>query len=156
MKLILTQEVSGLGGPGDVVDVKPGYGRNFLLPQGLATPWTRGGEKQVTQIKRARNKRAVRDREHALEIKAALESSAVVLNARAGAEGRLFGSVTVGDIADAIKSVEVDKRKIVLSSPIKLAGKHDVAVRLHPEVVANIVLDVRAKEIATFAGKCIL
>ena len=66
MKLILTQEVSGLGGAGDVVDVKPGFGRNFLVPQGLATAWTRGGEKQVTQIKRARNKRSVRDLDHAL------------------------------------------------------------------------------------------
>lgn len=146
MKLILTQEVSGLGGAGDVVDVKPGYGRNFLLPQGLATAWTKGGEKQVTQIKRARGKREVRDREHALEIKAALESSPVVISARAGSEGRLFGSITVSDIASAIKNAPVDKRKIVLSSPIKLAGKHDVAVRLHPEVVANIVLDVRASK----------
>ena len=146
MKLILTQEVNGLGAAGDVVEVKDGYGRNFLMPKGLATAWTRGGEKQVTQIKRARSKREVRDREHALEIKAALESSAIVLNARAGSEGRLFGSITVGDIADAIKSVEVDKRKIVLHAPIKLAGKHSVTVRLHPEVEAEVVIDVRGKK----------
>lgn len=146
MKLILTQEVSGLGGAGDVVDVKPGYGRNFLLPQGLATAWTKGGEKQVTQIKRARGKRDVRDREHALEIKAALESAPVVISARAGSEGRLFGSVTVTDIAEAIKNAPVDKRKIVLSGPIKLAGKHNITVRLHPEVVANVVLDVRGSK----------
>lgn len=146
MKLILTQEVSGLGGAGDVVDVKPGFGRNYLLPQGLATAWTKGGEKQVTQIKRARGKRDVRDREHALEIKAALESTPVVIAARAGSEGRLFGSVTVTDIAEAIKNAPVDKRKIVLSGPIKLAGKHNISVRLHPEVVANVVLDVRASK----------
>jgi large subunit ribosomal protein L9 len=146
MKLILTQEVDGLGAAGDVVEVKAGYGRNFLMPRGLGTPWTRGGEKQVIQIKRARNKRDVRDREHALEIKAALESVPVVLKARAGAEGRLFGSVTVTDIASAIKTVEVDKRKIVLSSPIKLAGKHSVTVRLHPEVVAEVVIDVRGEK----------
>ena len=146
MKLILTQEVNGLGAAGDVVEVKDGYGRNFLMPKGLGTPWTRGGEKQVTQIKRARNKREVRDRNHALEIKATLESAAVVLTARAGDEGRLFGSVTVGDIAQAIKSVEVDKRKIVLSSPIKLAGKHTVTVRLLSDVVANVVVDVRGKK----------
>lgn len=146
MKLILTQEVSGLGGAGDVVDVKPGFGRNYLLPQGLATAWTKGGEKQVTQIKRARGKRDVRDREHALEIKAALESAPVVIAARAGSEGRLFGSVTVTDIAEAIKNAPVDKRKIVLSGPIKLAGKHNISVRLHPEVVANVVLDVRASK----------
>ncbi len=132
MKLILTQEVSGLGAPGDVVDVKPGFGRNFLLPQGLATAWTKGGEKQVTQIKRARGKRQVRDREHALEIKAALESAPVVITARAGDEGRLFGSITVSDIAAAITNTTVDKRKIVLGAPIKLVGKHSVSVRLHP------------------------
>jgi large subunit ribosomal protein L9 len=146
MKLILTQEVSGLGAAGDVVEVKAGYGRNFLMPRGLATAWTRGGEKQVTQIKRARTKREVRDRDHALEIKAALESAPVVLSARAGSEGRLFGSVTVSDIAAAIKNVEVDKRKIVLTAPIKLAGKHNVTVRLHPEVVADVVVDVRGKK----------
>ena len=146
MKLILTQEVSGLGAAGDVVEVKAGYGRNFLMPRGLATAWTRGGEKQVTQIKRARTKREVRDRDHALEIKAALESTPVVLSARAGSEGRLFGSVTVSDIAAAIKNVEVDKRKIVLTAPIKLAGKHNVSVRLHPEVVADVVVDVRGKK----------
>ena len=146
MKLILTQEVRGLGAAGDVVEVKDGYGRNFLMPRGLGTAWTRGGEKQVTQIKRARNKRAVRDREHALEIKAALESAAVVLSVRSGKEGQLFGSVTVSDIAEAIKSVAVDKRKIVLSAPIKLVGKHSVAIQLHPEVVAQITVDVRGKK----------
>lgn len=146
MKLILTQEVNGLGAPGDVVDVKDGFGRNFLVPQGLATAWTKGGEKQVIQIKRARSKREVRDREHALEIKATLESSPVVLSARAGSEGRLFGSVTVSDIAEAIRTVDVDKRKITLSAPIKTAGKHTINVRLHPEVVAEVVLDVRGKK----------
>lgn len=146
MKLILTQEVTGLGGPGDVVEVKDGYGRNFLVPQGLATSWTRGGEKQVTQIKRARSKREVRDRDHALEIKATLESAPIVISARAGSEGRLFGSVTVTDIAEAIRVVDVDKRKIVLSAPIKLAGKHTVAVRLLPDVVAEVTLDVRGKK----------
>ncbi len=143
MKLILTQEVSGLGSAGDVVDVKPGFGRNYLVPQGLATAWTRGGEKQVTQIKRARNKRAVRDLDHAAEIKAALEASPIVISARAGDEGRLFGSITVGDIAEAIRVVDVDKRKIALSSPIKVAGKHNVTVRLHTDVTATVVLDVR-------------
>lgn len=146
MKLILTQEVAGLGGAGDVVDVKPGYGRNYLLPQGLATAWTKGGEKQVTQIKRARLKRAVRDRDHALEVKAALESAPIVISARAGEEGRLFGSITVGDIADAIKVGGVDKRKIVLSAPIKLAGRHTVGIRLHSDVVAEVTVDVRGSK----------
>ena len=146
MKLILTQEVAGLGGAGDVVEVKDGYGRNYLVPQGLATSWTRGGEKQVTQIKRARSKREVRDHQHALEIKETLESAPIVISARAGAEGRLFGSVTVSDIAEAIRVVDVDKRKIVLASPIKVAGKHTVAVRLLPDVVAEVTLDVRGKK----------
>jgi large subunit ribosomal protein L9 len=146
MKLILTQEVSGLGSAGDVVDVKPGFGRNFLVPQGLATAWTRGGEKQVTQIKRARNKRSVRDLDHAMEIKAALEASPIVISARAGSEGRLFGSITVGDIASAIRVVDVDKRKIVLASPIKTTGRHEVTVRLHSDVLATVALDVRGSK----------
>ena len=146
MKLILTQEVTGLGGAGDVVEVKDGYGRNYLVPQGLATSWTRGGEKQVTQIKRARSKREVRDRDHAMEIKATLESAPIVISDRAGSEGRLFGSVTVTDIAEAIRVVDVDKRKIVLSAPIKVAGKHTVAVRLLPDVVAEVILDIRGKK----------
>lgn len=146
MKLILTQEVTGLGGAGDVVEVKDGYGRNYLVPQGLATAWTRGGEKQVTQIKRARSKREVRNHDHALEIKETLESAPIVISARAGSEGRLFGSVTVGDIAEAIRVVDVDKRKIVLSAPIKTTGKHDVAIRLLPDVTAQIVLDIRGKK----------
>jgi large subunit ribosomal protein L9 len=143
MKLILTQEVSGLGSAGDVIEVKDGYGRNFLIPQGLATAWTRGGEKQVTTIKRARNKRAVRDNDHALEVKAALESAPVVLTARAGDQGRLFGSVTVADVAAAIKTADVDKRKVVLSSPIKTTGRHSVKIQITPEVVADVTLDVR-------------
>jgi large subunit ribosomal protein L9 len=146
MKLILTQEVSGLGAAGDVVDVKSGFGRNFLGPQGLATQWTRGGEKQVTQIKRARNKRSVRDLDHALEIKAALEAAPIVISARAGSEGRLFGSVTVGDIASSIRVVDVDKRKIILAAPIKTAGRHEVSVRLHTDVLATVVLDVRGSK----------
>jgi large subunit ribosomal protein L9 len=146
MKLILTQEVSGLGSAGDVIDVKPGFGRNFLVPQGLATAWTRGGEKQVTQIKRARNKRSVRDLDHAIEIKAALEAAPIVISARAGSEGRLFGSITVGDIASAIRVVDVDKRKIVLASPIKTTGRHEVTVRLHSDVLATVALDVRGSK----------
>ena len=146
MKLILTQEVSGLGTAGDVVDVKSGFGRNFLVPQGLATQWTRGGEKQVTQIKRARNKRSVRDQDHALEIKAALEAAPIVISARAGSEGRLFGSITVGDIASSIRVVDVDKRKIILAAPIKNAGRHEVTVRLHADVLATVVLDVRGSK----------
>ena len=102
MKLILTSDVLGLGAPGDVVEVKDGYGRNYLLPRGLAAPWTKGGEKQVVQIKRARSSREVRDLDHAKEIKAALEAKPVRLVSKAGGGGRLFGSIGGADVADAV------------------------------------------------------
>ena len=102
MKLILTQEVGGLGAPGDIVEVKDGYGRNFLIPRGFAIRWTKGGESTVESIKAARASREVRDLDHAQEIKAKLEGTTVNLPVRAGEGGRLFGAVTVGDIAGAI------------------------------------------------------
>ncbi|VXB57729.1 50S ribosomal protein L9 [Nocardioides sp. AX2bis] len=145
MKLILTQEVDGLGAPGDVVDVKPGYGRNYLVPRGEALVWTRGGEKTVESIKAARGARAVRDRDHAVEVKASLEGSTVDLPVRAGAGGRLFGAVTTGDIASAIGTAsgeKIDKRTIVLGNPIKSLGRHTVGVRLHEEVSATVTLNV--------------
>ncbi|MGH3343992.1 MAG: 50S ribosomal protein L9 [Carbonactinosporaceae bacterium] len=145
MKLILTHEVSGLGGPGDIVEVKDGYGRNYLVPRGYAMKWTKGGEKQVVQIRRAREAREIRDFDHAREIKGRLESLAVKLSTRAGESGRLFGSVTVSDIVEAVRSAggpEVDRRRIELPSPIKTVGAHHVTVRLHPEVQAKIDLDV--------------
>jgi large subunit ribosomal protein L9 len=144
MKLILTQEVSGLGAPGDVVEVKDGYARNYLVPRGLALRWTRGGEKQIVTIKRAREVREVRDMGHAEEIKGQLEKLSVSVPARAGAGGRLFGSVTVSDVVAAVKAAggpDIDKRRIELS-PIKTVGSHSVTVRLHPEVAATIALDV--------------
>src|SRR5580765_6628212 len=104
MKLILTREVAGLGLAGDIVEVADGYGRNFLVPRGAAITWTKGAEKQITQIKRARDTREIRDLGHAREIKDGLEKLAVSLPARAGKDGKLFGSVTAGDIASAIKS----------------------------------------------------
>ena len=148
MKLILTQEVSGLGAPGDVVEVKDGYGRNYLMPRGLAIAWTKGGEKQVVQIKRARDTREIRDLGHAQEVKAALEALDVRLPVRAGDAGRLFGSVTVADIADAVRAAggpALDKRRIALGSPIKTTGAHQVSVRLHPEVAATVALSVVAE-----------
>ena len=101
MKLILTQEVDGLGAPGDVVEVKDGYGRNYLVPRGLGIRWTRGGEKTVESIKTARASRAVRDADHADEIKTKLEADPVDVKVRAGEGGRLFGAVTTAEIADA-------------------------------------------------------
>ena len=145
MKLILTQEVTGLGAPGDVVEVKDGYGRNYLVPRGLALRWTRGGEKTVESIKAARASRAVRDHDHAAEIKAKLEASAVSVKVRAGAGGRLFGAVTVGEIAGALTEAsgeQVDKRTIVVENPIKALGSHEVSVKLHDEVSATVALNV--------------
>jgi large subunit ribosomal protein L9 len=147
MKLILTQAVEGLGVPGDVVEVKDGYGRNFLQPRGFAVAWTSGGEKQVAQIRRAQKAREVRDLDHAKEIKAALEATAVVLKTNAGENGKLFGSVTTSDVVVAVKQAggpALDKRAVTLPGHIKTTGKHKVVVRLHPAVEASFVLEVAA------------
>ena len=145
MKLILTQEVTGLGAPGDVVEVKDGYGRNYLVPRGLALRWTRGAEKTVESIKTARASRAVRDLDHAVEIKAKLEAQPVSVKVRAGSGGRLFGAVTVSEIAGALAEAsgeQVDKRTIVVENPIKSLGSHEVSVKLHDEVSATVALNV--------------
>ncbi len=145
MKLILTQDVNGLGAPGDVVEVKDGYGRNYLLPRGLATGWTKGGEKQVEQIKAARNRREVRDLDEVASIKKSLEGLKVTLSARTGDTGRLFGAVTVADVVEAITAAggpSVDKRKVTIVNPIKTVGAHKVEVRVHPEALASLTVDV--------------
>lgn len=145
MKLILTQEVTGLGGSGDVVDVKPGYGRNYLIPRGYATPWTAGGQKQVDALQRAREARAVRDEEHAQELKQKLEAAPINVRAQAGPAGRLFGSVTPAMIADAAGETvgePVDKRTIAIDAAIKQTGAHAVQVRLDEDVVADVALNV--------------
>ncbi|CAN5294578.1 50S ribosomal protein L9 [soil metagenome] len=144
MKLILTQEVTGLGAPGDVVEVKDGYGRNFLIPRGSAIRWTKGGERTVDSIKAARSTREVRDLDHAQQIKSQLEATMINLPVRAGESGRLFGAVTVGDIAGAIAQAgaAVDKRKIVVGNPIKSLGTHQVTVKVHDEVDATVSLNV--------------
>jgi large subunit ribosomal protein L9 len=146
MKLILTQEVGGLGAAGDIVEVKDGYGRNFLIPRGFAIRWTKGGERTIESIKAARASREVRDLDQAQEIKAKLEESPINLPVRAGEGGRLFGAVTVGDIAGAISSTvsgaTVDKRKIILGNPIKSLGSHQVTVKVHDEVDATVNLNV--------------
>jgi large subunit ribosomal protein L9 len=147
MKLILTAEVTGLGAPGDIVEVKDGYGRNFLVPQGFAMRATKGAEKQIASIKRARDVREVRDLAHAREIKTQLEDLKVTLPTRAGAAGRLFGSVTVTDVVAAIKSAGgpiLDKRKVELGAPIKTVGTHDVVVRVTGDVSAKVAIEVTA------------
>jgi large subunit ribosomal protein L9 len=145
MKLILTQEVTGLGTPGDVVEVKAGYGRNYLVPRSLAMPWTRGSEKQIDMIKRARSAREIRSLEDAKEAASRLGSLKIRLQTRAGSGGRLFGSISTADIAAAVKRAggpELDRRKIEVQNPIKTVGSHQVAVRLHPEVSARIDIEV--------------
>jgi large subunit ribosomal protein L9 len=147
MKIILTQEVTGLGTPGDVVEVRGGYGRNYLLPQGFAIPWTKGAEKQITLIKRARSAREIRDHGHAGTVKAELEALTVKLAVRAGSGGRLYGSVTPSDVADAVKRAggpELDRRRIELPGHVKAVGEYKVQVKLHPEVAATFTLTVVA------------
>jgi large subunit ribosomal protein L9 len=147
MKLILTQEVTGLGGPGDVVEVAGGYGRNYLVPRRLAMPWTRGAEKQIDLIKRARSAREIRGLDDARQVAGELGKITVQLRTRAGASGRLFGSVTTTDIADAVRAAggpELDRRRIEVTNPIKTVGSHQVRVRLHPEVTAAIDVEVAA------------
>ena len=145
MKLILTQEVSSLGAPGDVVEVKDGYGRNYLMPRGFAIRWTKGTEKQIDSIKKARSVRDVRDLGHADEIKSQLEALTVRVPAQAGSTGRLFGAVTVADIVAAVKTAggpDIDKRRIQVDQPIKAIGPHEVQVKVHDEVQARLTLDV--------------
>ncbi|TJZ50210.1 50S ribosomal protein L9 [Streptomyces piniterrae] len=147
MKIILTHEVSGLGTAGDVVDVKDGYARNYLVPRGFAIRWTKGGEKDVEQIRRGRKIREIATIEQANEIKGQLEGVKVKLAVRAGDAGRLFGSVTPADVASAIKAAggpDVDKRRVELGTPIKTLGAHQVSVRLHAEVIAKLGVEVVA------------
>ena len=147
MKLILTQEVTGLGAPGDVVEVKAGYGRNYLVPRSLAMPWTRGSEKEIELIKRARAAREIRSLDDANEAASRLSGLKVRLRTRAGSGGRLFGSISTADIAEAVRNAggpELDKRKIEVKNPIRTIGSHQVAVRLHPEVSAKLDIEVAA------------
>ncbi|MGC5172474.1 50S ribosomal protein L9 [Micromonospora sp. DT81.3] len=146
-KLILTNEVAGLGSAGDVVEVKDGFARNYLIPQGFAVAWSRGGEKQVASIRAARDARAIHDHEDAVSLKNALESTKVRLAIKAGSEGRLFGSVKTAQIADAVKAAglgELDKRKIHITSSIKSVGEHEATVRLRDDLTAVITLQVVA------------
>jgi len=147
MKLILTTEVSGLGAPGDVVEVKNGFGRNYLVPRGYALQWTRGGEKQIESIKKARDAREIRDLGTAKEVAGQLGALKVTLTTRAGETGRLFGSITTGDIADAVKAAggpSLDRRRIEIVNAIKNVGAHKVSVKLHPEVSASVNVEVVA------------
>ncbi|MGE2835521.1 50S ribosomal protein L9 [Mycobacterium sp. SMC-4] len=150
MKLILTAEVENLGTAGDTVEVKDGYGRNYLLPRGLAIVATRGAQRQADDIRRAQELKSVKGLEHANELKQALEAlDAVELAVKtAGDTGKLFGSVTAADVVAAIKKAggpNLDKRTVQLpKTHIKAVGTHPVTVRLHPDVNATVSLNVVA------------
>ncbi len=167
MKIILTADVPNLGGPGDLVEVKDGYGRNYLVPRGMAIVATRGAEKQVASIRRAQETRQIRDLAHAREVAASLTGlGTVVLTARAGQKkgaqkkgaqqtatqptapsgGKLFGSVTPADVAAAVRSAGgpvLDRRTVDIGAPIKSTGTYDVTVRLHPEVSVTVPVEVQ-------------
>ncbi|KAA8964327.1 50S ribosomal protein L9 [Mycobacterium sp.] len=151
MKLILTAEVDHLGSVGDTVEVKDGYGRNFLLPRGLAIVASRGAQKQADDIRRAREAKRIRDLEHANELKAALDALGTVsLPMRtSGESGKLFGAVTAGDVVAAIRKAggpALDKRVVRLpQTHIKTVGTHPVTVHLHPQVDVEIAVDVVAE-----------
>ena len=147
MKLILTAEVDNLGLAGDVVDVRDGYARNYLVPRGFAIRWTRGGEKQIDGIKRSRDAREIRGLDHAQEVRQQLEGLTLQLGVRAGDTGKLFGAVTPADVVGAIKKAggpSVDKRSVEIAKPIKNLGGHTVGVRLHDAVTAHVQLVVAA------------
>jgi large subunit ribosomal protein L9 len=146
-KIILTHEVTGLGTPGDVVEVKDGYARNYLIPRSLATPWTKGAEKDVTAIRKARKAREIATLDDAKAVRDSLESKPVVVTAKAGQAGRLFGAVTTAEIAEAVKASgapAIDKRKIEVAQAIKSLGEYTVSVRLHADVAAKVTVKVVA------------
>ena len=146
-KVILTHEVAGLGSAGDVVDVKDGYATNFLVPRKLATPWSAGAEKSIDGMRKARRAREIASVEEAHAARDALQANPVVVTAKAGESGRLFGAVTTADIAAAIGTrANVDKRRIQIAQPIKTVGEYQVQVSLHDGVVANVDVQVVAAQ----------
>lgn len=147
MKLILTADVDKLGAPGDIVEVKGGYGRNFLLPRGLAIVATPGAERQIESIKRAQEAREVRDADHANELKQKLESlEGVTVSVKTSDTGKLFGSVTAGDVASAVKAAggpALDKRAVEMPKEhIKSTGVHKIAVDLGHDTTATVAVEV--------------
>lgn len=148
MEVILLKDRRALGRRGEVVEVKPGFARNYLLPQGLALEATAGNVKLFEQQKARLEAEAAKDREAAQEVAARIEGTHVVVRKRASDAETLYGSVTATEIAEALeeKGVEVDKRRIDLEGGIKTVGDHHVLVHLHAEVSAELVLTVLAEE----------
>jgi large subunit ribosomal protein L9 len=147
MKVVLRADVEQVGKRGDVVDVSDGYARNYLVPKGLAFKATAGVEAQAESMRRSRDLRDAQDRSAAEEVAKRLVPQIVTIQARAGAEGKLFGSVTTSDVAEAISAqtgIELDRRKLVLDEPIKSLGTHLVAAKLHAEVEFPVTVEVVA------------
>ena len=147
MKLVLRTDVAQVGKKGDIVDVSDGYGRNYLVPKGLAFLATSGVEEQATAMRRSRDVRDASDRAAAQEVATSLVPKVITITARAGAEGKLFGSVTTMEIADAVAAqagIEIDRRQLHLDEPIKTIGTHLVPAKLHAEVEFPITVEVVA------------
>ncbi|MGH3665538.1 MAG: 50S ribosomal protein L9 [Egibacteraceae bacterium] len=145
MKVILKQDVDNLGGAGDVVEVADGYGNNYLVPRNLAMRASRGAIADADAMRQARSKREARSREDADALKGRLEARPVSIEAKAGEDGTLYGSVGNTAVAEAVRSqlgVPVDRRRIPLERPFKELGDYDVDVRIHPEVTATIHVEV--------------
>ena len=147
MRIVLRDDVDNLGKKGDLVDVADGYARNYLVPRGLALKASAGSQKQADAMRRNRDARERRDREGAQALAAQFEGRTITIKARAGGEGRLFGSVTAADIAEAVQKqtgADIDRRKLSLDEPLKEIGGVDLQIRLHPDVVATIHVEVEA------------
>ena len=147
MKLILTSTVDKIGIAGDVVEVKDGYGRNYLLPQGKAIRWTRGTEKQIEGIKRSRDAREIRGADHAAEIRTQIEALQIKVPVRVSDSGSMFGSVTASDLVVAVKKAggpAIDKRSVAFTKPVKSVGEHTAAIKLHNAVTAHVPFEVVA------------
>jgi large subunit ribosomal protein L9 len=145
MKVILTQEVRGVGAPGDIVDVADGYGRNYLLPRNLAQLATKGGIAQSEAVRKRRLAREIANLEQAQTLASHLGSLRVVIPAKAGKEGRLFGSITPPQVAEAVSKVggvDIDRRRLAMEGPLKQVGTHVLRIRLHPEVEATLNVEV--------------
>jgi large subunit ribosomal protein L9 len=148
MKIVLHKEVEKLGVPGDVVQVADGYARNYLIPKGYAAPATKGAAKNSNRLRRAHDQKVQKAVLEAREVAAKLTASPLQVTARAGEEGKLFGSVTSADIArelEARTGATVDRRTVHLAEPIRSLGTHEVTVRLHPEVEAIVTVEVAAQ-----------
>jgi large subunit ribosomal protein L9 len=147
VKLVLRSDVAQVGKKGDIVEVADGYGRNYLLPKGLAFPANGGVEAQAAKMRQSRDLRDATDRAAAQEVASKLVPQVVTITARAGAEGKLFGSVSVAEIADAVTAqtgIEIDRRQLHLDEPIKTVGTHLVPAKLHAEVEFPITVEVTA------------